>query len=74
MLTLNFDSHFPRSITMADFYQRLKVRIVSKSDLSWLSKNAQNCNPRHPEAEKLHISRWPNYCETPCNLDTMTFQ
>ena len=19
-----------------------------------------------PEAEKLHISRWPKYCETPC--------
>ena len=53
MLTLNFDSRFLRSITMANFHQILKVRIVSKSELSWLSKNVQNCNPRYPRSWEI---------------------
>ena len=53
MLTLNFDSRFLRIITMANFHQILKVRIVSKSELSWLSKNVQNCNPRYPRSWEI---------------------
>ena len=53
MLTLNFDSRFLRSITMANFHQISKVRIVSKSELSWLSKNVQNCNPRYPRSWEI---------------------
>ena len=70
MLTLNFGSHFPSSKTMPNFHQRLKVRIVSKSDLSWLSKMPKIAILGAPEAEKLHISRWPKYCETPCTLES----
>ena len=36
MLTLNFDYRFLWSITMTNFYQKFKVRIVSQSKLSWL--------------------------------------
>ena len=46
MLTLNFDSHFPQSITLSNFHPRLKVGIVLKSELSWLSEIVQNFNPR----------------------------
>ena len=47
MLTLNFDSQFLRSITVVNYHQILKERIVSKSELSWLSKNVQNFDLRH---------------------------
>ena len=46
MLTLNLYFHFFRSITLANFHQILKVRVVLKSELSWLSKKVQNLNPR----------------------------
>ena len=46
MLTLNFDSHFPQSITLSNFYPRLNVGIVLKSELSWLSEIVQYFNPR----------------------------
>ena len=45
MLTLNFDSHFHQSITLSNFYPRLKVGTVLKSELSWLSEIVQNFNP-----------------------------
>ena len=53
MLDLNFDSRFLRSISLANFRQRLKVRIVSKSELSWLFKNSQNLDPRYPRSWEI---------------------
>ena len=53
MLTFNFDSSFLRSITFANFHQILKVRIVSKSELSWLSKNVKNFNYRYPRSWEI---------------------
>ena len=47
MLTLNFHSCFLWSITVTNFSQRLKVRIVSKSELFWLFENVHNFNLRH---------------------------
>ena len=46
MLTNNFCFHFLRSRTLVNFHQILKVRIVLKSELSWLFKNVQNFSPR----------------------------
>ena len=46
ILALDFISHFLRSITIANFHQRLKVSTVLKSELSWLSNNVLNVNPR----------------------------
>ena len=45
MLTLDFDFNFLRSITNANFHQRLKVRTVLKSELSWLLENVKIFNP-----------------------------
>ena len=46
MLILYLHSHFLCSTTLAKFHQISKVRIVLKSELSWLSENVLNFNPR----------------------------
>ena len=64
MLTSDFDSRLLWSITIANFYQRLKVRVVSKQNCPSFQKMSKISIVSTPEAVKLHISKWPKYCET----------
>ena len=64
MLTNNFCFHFLRSRTLVNFHQILKVRIVLKSELSWLFKNVKNFNPRCLKSWEIAVC-YCN-CETPC--------
>ena len=47
MLTLNSHSNFLWSITVTNFFERLKVRIVYKPELSWLFENVHSFNLSH---------------------------
>ena len=65
MLTLNFDSRFVWNITVTNFCQILKERIVLNQNCPGFPKMSKIAILGTPEGEKLHISKWPKYCGHP---------